>query len=213
MASLCVSSYSIDHTLPPLADLTLEPSATHDAPSEPPDLTTIESPIGPFQFAHIPQGWTDAIATATLNLSSKPPDLLTIESLIGPLQFAQIPQGLADTIATYAPSKPPDLLTIESPIGPLQFTQIPQGPADAIATYAPSKPPDLMTIESPFGCLQFAHAPQGWTNAIATDPLLAPNVLCAPCPFLDDDATLVMREHDREDLTDNEPHGTQADAL
>ena len=56
VASLCVSSYSIDHTLPPLADLTLESSATHGAPSEPPNLTTIESPISPLQFAQIPQG-------------------------------------------------------------------------------------------------------------------------------------------------------------
>jgi len=145
VASLRVSSYSINHTLPPLADLTLESSATHNAPSEPPDLMTIESPIGPLQFAYIPQGWTDAIATATLDLSSKPPN--------------------------------------------------------------------LMTIKSPFSRLQFTHIPQGWTDTIATDPLLVPNVLRTPCPFLDDNATPVTHEHDCEDLTDNKPHGTQADAL
>jgi len=70
-----------------------------------------------------------------------------------------------------------------------------------------------MTIKSLFSCLQFAHILQGWTDAIATDPLLVPNVLRTPCPFLDNDATPVTHEHDCEDLTNNKPHGTQADAL
>ena len=66
VASLRVSSYTLNHTSLSIAHPILESSATSDlnAPSEPPDLTTIESPIGPLQFAHIPQGWADAIAAA-----------------------------------------------------------------------------------------------------------------------------------------------------
>jgi len=103
VASLCVSSYSIDHTPPPLADPILESSAALDACSESLNHTTIDSPVGPLQFARIPQGWADTIAT---NAPSEPPDLVTIESLIGPLQYARTPQGWADDIATTPPSSP-----------------------------------------------------------------------------------------------------------
>jgi len=82
VATLHISSYAIDHSFPPLADLILESSATLDACSEPLDHTTIDSPVGPLQFARIPQGWADTIAT---NAPSKLPDLVTIKSPIGPL--------------------------------------------------------------------------------------------------------------------------------
>jgi len=110
VATLRVSSYSIDHSFP-LADPILESSAALDACSEPLDHTTIDSPVGPLQFAWILQGWADTIAT---DAPSEPPDLVTIESPIGPLQFARTPQGWADDIAT-APLSSPNSLGDLSP--------------------------------------------------------------------------------------------------
>ena len=110
VVTLRVSSYSIDHSLPPLADLILESSAALDVSSEPLDHTTIDSLVGPLQFAHIPQGWANTITT---DAPSEPPDLVTIESPIGPLHFAPTPQGWADDIATVSPS--PDSIRDLSP--------------------------------------------------------------------------------------------------
>jgi len=111
VASLCISSYTINHTPPPLADPILESSATLDACSELLDHTTINSLVGPLQFARIPQGWADTIAT---DAPSKLPDLVTIKSPISPLQFACTPQGWADDIAT-APLFLPNSLHDHSP--------------------------------------------------------------------------------------------------
>ena len=105
VASLRVSSYSINHTPLSITDLILESSATSDldSPSEPPDLTTINSPIGPFQFANISQRCADA--PTSLN-NSESPIFSTIESPIGQLQFTHTPQGWADAIATAPPPAP-----------------------------------------------------------------------------------------------------------
>jgi len=74
-----------------------------DTCSESLNHTTIDSPVGPLQFAWIPQGWADTIATSA---PSELPDLVTIKSPIGPLQYTCTPQGWADDIATTPPSSP-----------------------------------------------------------------------------------------------------------
>ena len=62
-----------------------------------------------------------------------------------------------------------------------------------------------MTIESPIGPLHFAPTPQGWVDDITTVPP-SPDSLRDLSPFLEDNALLVTRDRDREDLTTNEPH-------
>jgi len=106
VASLHVSSYSVNHTPPPLADPILESSAALDACSELLDYMIIDSLVGPLQFMWILQGWADTIAT---NTPSELPDLVTIKSPIGPLQYACTPQGWADNITTTPPSSPNSL--------------------------------------------------------------------------------------------------------
>ena len=69
VASLRVSSYTLDHTPFSIADPILHPSATGDSdtPSDLPDLTTIDPLIGPFQFSCAPQGWVDTPAVTLLS--------------------------------------------------------------------------------------------------------------------------------------------------